>query len=349
MQTASLINELISLTAPFINRPDLIQGPGGNTSVKDECGNMIIKASGFRFNEINRDSGFSLVNSGNIKFYFENVNVHSKAECEKAYLEIVSQNILSKQDGNSYPKPSMETGFHAVLDKYVVHTHSVYTNLFNCNTNCFELVKQIQHILNLPVAYIPFVSPGFGLSYLICKEMQNANTSNKPVLFFLENHGIIAHGNNATEVKDLLFLLDTTISKLFFIDINKYPQTTLQKSELNFKPTHTFCTEILNKYDVSLDFFKQVLFPDQTVFFNENISFNASVLKKINIDAAKKITYDCNEREALSIHETLTAYLFLFDTLKSTNNKHRFINGDEIDYINNMDMEKHRKNLMHKS
>ena len=162
-----LITSLISLTSPFVNRPDLIQGPGGNTSVKDEEGNMIIKASGFRFEEITEESGYSIVNSQNISDYFFNVKVTDKTQEEKHSLQVIQNNILKQISGEFYLKPSMETGFHAVLDEFVVHTHSVWSNLINCINEPFEFLKKIQTNTGLIIAFIPFVSRGFGLSYLI--------------------------------------------------------------------------------------------------------------------------------------------------------------------------------------
>jgi rhamnose utilization protein RhaD (predicted bifunctional aldolase and dehydrogenase) len=95
----TLINHLLSLTQPFVNRPDLIQGPGGNTSVKDEEGNMIIKASGYRFEEITEESGFSIVNSQKISDYFFNVKVTDKTHEEKHSLQVIQNNILKQSSG----------------------------------------------------------------------------------------------------------------------------------------------------------------------------------------------------------------------------------------------------------
>ncbi|WP_317898637.1 class II aldolase/adducin family protein [Aurantibacillus circumpalustris] len=351
MDFSKAISELLNLTKPFVGRPDLIQGPGGNTSVKNESGDMLIKASGYRFNELSEKSGISAVNARAIADYFSTVEVISKEKCEKESLELVSQNILSDAAGIKFPKPSMETGFHAVLDKYVVHTHSVWTNLINCNTNSSELIQKISERLKQPIAYIPFVSPGFGLSYLITKELKNAeeHRTNKPVLFFLENHGIVAHGDSPSKIVDLLTELDSVCAELFSSKIESYPSTVLSKTENEFFPVNTYCSDFLKKNNVTLSFFDQVLFPDQTVFFNANISFNSQQRNKINIGADYKVSYACNEREAMSIHETLTAYLFLYSTLFELGQTLRLISGEEIDYINNMDMEKHRKNLMNKS
>ncbi|MDP2385500.1 MAG: class II aldolase/adducin family protein [Bacteroidota bacterium] len=351
MSDHTIINELLKLTKPFVGRADLIQGPGGNTSVKDEAGNMYIKASGFRFNEMNDNGGYSAVSSGVIEKYFRNVQIISKEQCEKESLELITNNILSDANGVKFPKPSMETGFHAVLDKYVIHTHSVWANLVNCNELGTELRNKVQEKLAVPIVHIPFVSPGFGLSYLITQELIYAekNNSPKPKIFFLENHGIIAHGDNMEEVTNLLTEVDSSIAKIFSVEIDAYPVTQVELKEESFFPVNDYCSRILSKYKVAADFFDQVLFPDQTVFFKGNITLTGEESKKINISADYTLKYKGNEREAESIHETMTAYLFLYDTLRTAANKIKLIKGKEIDYINNMDMEKHRKNIMKNS
>jgi len=341
-------SELLELTKPFIKRPDLIQGPGGNTSFKNSSGEMFIKASGFRFEEMNFEKGISAVNYLNIRNYFYLVNPVDKVIEEKNMLEIIQENILSDAFQNKFPKPSMETGFHAVLDRYVVHTHSVWTNLINCNKNRTQFITLLKEILKVEMAEIPFVSPGFGLSYLVTSALKNAESEGrqKPQLFFLANHGIIAHADDAITCSNLLFDLDSAIQDLLNIE-SEYPNTDITNIGDNlWKPQNEFVNALLLKYKSKANFFEQVLFPDQTVFFNDQIDdLDGSSDKKIAISQAFSINYKGTYREAISIHETMTAYLFLYDYLIQNASTIDFIGGSEIDYINNMEMEKHRKNI----
>jgi hypothetical protein len=103
---------------------------------------------------------------------------------------------------------------------------------------------------------------------------------------------------------------------------------------------------MIQKHKVDEVFFSQILFPDQTVFFHNQIAFSEDLNKKINIVPKKGIRYHCGEREAKSIHETMSAYFFIFDTLLKLKKTPHFVSSEEIDYINNMDMEKYRKSLM---
>ncbi len=339
--------ELLELTKLFLNRADLIQGPGGNTSVKSEDGSMFIKASGFRFDEMSLTKGISAVNSTNIANYFFSVEPLDKVEEEKTMLGVIADNILTDIDGNIFPKPSMETGFHAILEKYVIHTHSVWTNLINCAQEKTSLIEKLQQKTGLQIEILPFVSPGFGLSYLIAKILkQNAVSGiRRPDVFFLSNHGIISHAQSIELCQDQLFKIDLAIKDLLNI-ILEYPSIELKEEALQWIPQSSFVNGVLSKYQCQSDFFNQVLFPDQTVFFKDQIAYDSiETNRKIHISKQKQISYNCNSREAGSIHETMTAYLFIYDFMHSNNIPIELIGDSEIDYINNMEMEKYRKKI----
>lgn len=336
------IQRLLELTKPLMNLSDQIQGPGGNTSYKNASGDMYIKASGFRFDEMSVDKGVSAVNYLNLRNYFNLVNPKDKEKDEAEMLQLVSQSILKQASGELFPKPSMETGFHAVLGNYVIHTHSVWTNLVNCRKDKSAIIQQLSETFNL--VQIPFVSPGFGLSYLVTQAVKEAERSGKqtPDIFLLHNHGVIAHADDHQKCQNLLRNLDAAIQSICQIS-EEYPDTTLKSVDSTWVPLSDYVNDMLKHYHCDATFFNQVLFPDQTVFFNNQIGTKGSE-KKIQIENFI-ISYHCAERDARAIHETMTAYLFIYHTLTSFNVDIDFIGGSEIDYINNMEMEKHRKSI----
>jgi ribulose-5-phosphate 4-epimerase/fuculose-1-phosphate aldolase len=336
--------ELIELTKTFLNRSDLIQGPGGNTSVKNSDGEMFIKASGFRFDEMTIEKGISAVNYLNIRNYFNTVKPIDKVKEEAEMLKTVSQNILIDDNGEVFPRPSMETGFHAVLEQYVVHTHSVWTNLINCRSYKSNLINKLSQQFN--ITEIPFVSPGFGLSYLVTDALKQSELAgkNRPDIFLLHNHGVIAHSNSINHCVKLLLDLDKAIMDILGIQ-QSYPSTEIVGIDGEWIPKSDYVNQLLLKYKSDAEFFEQVLFPDQTVFFKDQILFNQSEnTRKISINNFN-VVYHCEHRDAKAIHETMTAYLFIFDFLHSNSAEIDFIGKSEIDYINNMDMEKHRKSI----
>ena len=63
----SELEKLVKISQAVGNSPDLIQGGGGNTSVKLDDKLMAVKASGYRLNQITENEGFVVVNYNDIK------------------------------------------------------------------------------------------------------------------------------------------------------------------------------------------------------------------------------------------------------------------------------------------
>jgi hypothetical protein len=227
----------------------------------------------------------------------------------------------------------------------VVHTHSVWTNLLNCNKNQAIYFERLKDLLPFHLYRIPYVSPGFGLSYLISQALKTSET--KPSVFFLENHGVIAHGDHAETVHELLRKTDEAIAAMFQLSMSDYPDISLKGTPEGFIPVSDFCTNVLKKHKAGPSFFDAVLFPDQTVFFKGNIG-SIKDRFKIGMGENHELLYRTEEREAVSMHETMTSYLFIYDAILSNGDTLQVIEGREIDYIQNMDMEKHRKSIMNK-
>ena len=68
-------------------------------------------------------------------------------------------------------RPSIETGFHSLLKKYVIHSHSVYSNILACSKSfedlTMNLFKKDKFII------IPYFAPGTILTRNILKEYHN--------------------------------------------------------------------------------------------------------------------------------------------------------------------------------
>ncbi len=158
-----------------------VQGGGGNTSVKFSDGIMAVKASGTTLKGLTEDAGYVLVNTAKVKQHL----IDAKDEADFA-------EKLKQSTDNISVRPSMETGFHAALARYVVHTHSVYANVLNCSVEGHDML----HDLFPDAKWIPYCSPGRALSLAV-------SSTPDTTLFFLQNHGIIVCGPKADDVRDL--------------------------------------------------------------------------------------------------------------------------------------------------
>ena len=162
----------------------LVQGPGGNTSVK--FGNtMWIKASGTLLSNAGRSGIFTPV------------------DVERAAAEVDLGENTPKADIRLDPgdrhRPSIETGFHALLPwKYVFHYHSV--NALAHLTSAEGEAAALEKLSGLNPVPIAYAKPGIPLSGLIRSAIGGRDSR----VILLRNHGMIVCGNSIAQVRRLI-------------------------------------------------------------------------------------------------------------------------------------------------
>lgn len=179
------LEELIALSRYAGNRPEYVQGGGGNTSAKLAPGNMLIKASGSELGDMNPDLGYVLVEYAQI---IDGIHAgHTNDEFNALIRSAVS--AASPLQG----RPSIEAGFHAVLGRCVLHTHAVYANVLNCCTEGERLIPEL-----FPDAFlVGYGEPGLGITRAV--ELATRSASAEGVAF-MQNHGVIVWGETADAV-----------------------------------------------------------------------------------------------------------------------------------------------------
>lgn len=129
--------ELIELSHTIGTDISLVQGGGGNISVKADDGQLYIKASGTPLVDMSQNRGW-----------------------------------VALGQPNTSQRPSMEWPMHQALQaKWVCHTHSVYLNVFGCMV---DGTKRLATVLkDLDYAVLPYTQPGAKLAEAI-KQLQPA-------------------------------------------------------------------------------------------------------------------------------------------------------------------------------
>lgn len=222
------IENLISISQEVGIDPAYAQGGGGNTSIKLDDKRMAIKASGGPLKNMSLHNGYSVVDYVGIRDYL-------KAPDEEEHVFTASINALVVETEN---RPSIETGFHALLGACVIHTHSVYANILTCSQEGQAMVEQL-----FPGAiWLNYATPGRELTLSIKKALDISK--NNPNMIFLQNHGLITIGASTQEAMSLHEKINTTIREYFHLE-----------------PAH-YAPNILD-----MDFVKgHILFPDQVVY-----------------------------------------------------------------------------------
>jgi len=164
--------------------PQLVQGPGGNTSVKFGR-TMWVKASGTELSDaLNRD-------------------IFVEVDCDRAIGEIDGAGDgtcrAALVDIQSTLRPSIETAFHALLPfRFVVHVHSIATI---CHAASVDGVQQLTGKLEgLNWALVPYRRPGIPLT----RAIRDAMGSTPANVYILKNHGLIVCGETVDEAGSLL-------------------------------------------------------------------------------------------------------------------------------------------------
>ena len=122
MEKSKLLKALADLSVIIGNEVAYVQGGGGNTSVKLSSTEMAIKASGSNLKNMTIDNGYSIVDYRKLNFFLDSDMIEEDSFSEKV--------ISFRTSTNN--RPSIETGFHSFLGKYVIHTHSAYVNALTC-------------------------------------------------------------------------------------------------------------------------------------------------------------------------------------------------------------------------
>ena len=192
IDTAILTSDFRALSARLGQDPLQVQGPGGNTSIK-QGDTMWIKASGTELAEAEEKSIFVAVNR--VAALAEARGEAGDGSCKSTVL-----------DPAITLRPSIETTFHAALDFSVVaHTHSVATLAHAISRK--GRVIATEKLAGLPFAMVPYAKPGLPLTGEIL-----ARATPETRIFILENHGLIVCGETVDAVADLMSQVEARLA-----------------------------------------------------------------------------------------------------------------------------------------
>ncbi len=337
------IKDLIVISQYAGDRADYTQGGGGNTSVKvDNSNSMLIKASGYRLVDISENTAFVAVDKSKIKDYYESVDLSVEKDYEKESAE-VSKNSIIEISGMTTLRPSVEVGFHAILKKYVIHTHSVYANLITCSMEGEELAEKLFKDKDFGFIFLPYINPGFELTLAMKNKIEEyvKTTGKYPEVIFMKNHGLVVNGDYIERVKAVNTDVNETIKNYFGL-ADDFRSVTLKATETGFVSDTAIVKDFVkaNVLDKAvLD--ETPLYPDQLVYLNNILAYspNTLVVKDGNV------YYNTDIKQATTLEETLAAYLFVVTTIKKANLTVSKMNEKEVYFINNWEAEKYRRSV----
>ncbi len=344
------LKELEEISQAVGNSPEYVQGGGGNTSVKLDDSHMAVKASGYNLSDVTAEDGFVIVDYKNIKQYHESVNLSEDRDYEKESGEYVRANVV-QFEGLKALRPSVEAGFHSLLQKYVIHTHPVYANLLCCTNEGRNIADAIFRDAGYGFIWIPYINPGFMLTIAMQEEIKQYVKVHDsfPQVIFLENHGLVVTSETVSECIKMHNLVNDTIRRYLKID-EQYPSVRIMTQEDGtFISKTDYLKDYFKQKRISQEFFDEnALYPDQLVYLSGNISINEKT-NKLNINTnTGEIEYRTNEKEACTMEEILTALVFILENARKHNLEVKALNENQTDFIRNWESEKYRKSILNK-
>lgn len=235
------------------------QGAGSNISYKITDELLMIKASGFRLDQVSEDRGFVYLNYKQLRSKLHNLVHLGKSQQEEAYSLSLSEVVISNQEGF---RPSMESGFHAFSDyKWVLHFHSLAGILMGdvSQKKSDDFSKWIQkNKLEDKIHFIPLTKPGWELSQFFLE-------NSKPINIII-NHGVVLQSNNLQTLKEWENIEKSFLKEFGYINL------------LNL--TH----ELRHQIKWKSDFLKgpiKFYFPDMAIYFSKLEPYLKSYEKNI--------------------------------------------------------------------
>lgn len=338
-------------------RFDLVQAAGGNSSVKLNNGQMLIKASGYHLSDITEKTGFAVVDN---KMVLEILSNKEIVNCKfKKTRELKTKSLIDSATITKEIRPSIETLLHSLLKKYTLHTHSIATNILLASKYWRE---DIYELFDDKVCLVEYKTPGIDLAI----ELNNQIHLNKviPEIIFLQNHGLIITSDDHTKLLEINESVLSKIEKKLCLDFSKFKLTTeiskfisssMQEDVTVFLSNDSIVSSFLSS-NYKLEFLKPFN-PDSLVYFGFEII-------KLNnlIDSSSLIIYKNKYRELPKVFifkkniyisaDNFKKFKEIEDVLKShmliilnCNKPLNYLKLDELKYLSNWEAEKFRNKL----
>lgn len=340
------IKEMIEMSCKVGSLPDYTQGGGGNTSVKFDDELMAVKASGCKLCDITATDGFVVVNYKKVREYYDTVDLSEKRDFYKESSQFVKDNMI-KLNGLNDGRPSIEAGFHSLLEKYVIHTHSVYGNLICCTKQGESIAKELFENSPYRYLYLPYIAPGFYLTLEIQKQIKLMGCI--PNIIFMGSHGVIITAKTLVEVEKINKFVSDIIKDRLNITEPYGKVAVKQKSEGVYESDTARLVSYLKGKDYTDEWFDaNILYPDQAAYLLGAIT-TRNEEKKARIDLKSGITrYHVSYKEALTLEESICAFLFIMDEAHKNDLKTYTMKDEDIAFIMGWEGEAYRKAMLNK-
>jgi rhamnose utilization protein RhaD (predicted bifunctional aldolase and dehydrogenase) len=194
------LEDLIKISNETGVDPTLVQGGGGNTSVKTEDGQyMYIKASGTALKDMNAKQGWRRLRLDLARSVVKDKSL-AKMDPQRREPEVVNRLLLACDDKiKTVARPSVEAHLHAWLNKCVIHLHPSAAGAYHNAKNGKQKLEMLFKDEKLPPLWVPYTDPGFMLARKIARLVEDyqGRFGKSPAILFLHKHGLFITAKTA--------------------------------------------------------------------------------------------------------------------------------------------------------
>ena len=337
------IDAIIDISQYAGLRVDYTQGGGGNTSVKTDDGKLLlIKASGYKLKDVCPDNAFVAVDQNKVYNYYNTVDINDGVDHEKESAELAKSSVV-EIEGLPTLRPSVEVGFHSILKKYVIHTHSVYANVITCSVEGEKIAKELFKDKDYGYIFLPYINPGFELTLAMKNAISDYQKKNGkfPEVIFMKNHGLVVTSDDIERVKAIHTDVNSTVEKKFNLS-GILTEIKLEEENGEFVSNTSVVKAFVKEYGLSLEILsKYPLYPDQLVYLN-NLLYTTPDMMTVKDGL---VYYKTDVKKATTLEETLAAYAFVIKAVKENGLTISVMNEKEVAFINGWEAEKYRRSV----
>ena len=322
--------KLNQLAAKIGSDPTLIQGAGGNVSLKVN-NKFFVKASGVWLSD------------ALVKDIFVSMSLQEAREglAANQLAEVKFDSI-----GGINNRPSIETSLHLLMPhRVVLHLHCVNTISLAVRNNARDLLEDL--LSDFQWEFVPYVKPGEDLTRSV-KEVLNKKSVN---VLVLGNHGLVI-GDDDVESADKLLKNVTHKLKQY-----NFSSLSINKNDLSFTdipngwrlPKYPEIQELAFDKERAEMVASGSLYPDHVVFLGKGVGLNGNHTKtKIGIPKVQiyKNKYVLVKDGLDAGAEEMVRALALIVFRIPLGSDIRYLTSEEEDELLDWDAEKYRQSLV---
>jgi len=197
----------------------LVQGGGGNTSVKEKGGTMLVKASGAALGDMDTDRGWVRLDLTRLDAVLDRADLKGMEPARRETEVLDALMDARVPPFKAETRPTVEANLHALLSRYVVHTHPIAMNALACARSGREAASRIFRRWTPPPLWIRYVDPGFPLALETRRALATYSREHgvPPKVIFYQNHGLFVASDSFREAlaltQKVIGLIDRNLKK----------------------------------------------------------------------------------------------------------------------------------------